>query len=153
MVEAWIALLNGMRLTPAFPARSSSFARFSTQCVTSVSAGPPLVRVVLEASILRRIVRGRDDDTVGEVFLAAAVINQDRARDDWGRSYAVVLLDDVSTLFAANTSSAVRCAGLGQRVRVLSHVERAVGAMRSPVVADRLSDGQNVRFGESAVQR
>ena len=59
----------------------------------------------------------------------------------------------VSTPLAARTSSAVRCAGLGQRVRILAHVKRAVRALRSPVVADRLRDGENMRFGKGAVQR
>ena len=36
----------------------------------------------------------------------------------------------VSTPLAASTSSAVRCAGAGQRVRVLAHVERPVDALR-----------------------
>ena len=56
----------------------------------------------------------------------------------------------VSTPLAASTSSAVRWAGAGQRVRVLAHVERAVGALAAPVVADGLGDGQDVGLGERA---
>ena len=41
----------------------------------------------------------------------------------------------------------------GQRVCVLAHVERTVGAMAAPVVADGLSDGQDVRLGERAAKR
>ena len=59
----------------------------------------------------------------------------------------------VSTLLAASTSSAVRSAGPGHRVGVLAHVERAVGALAAPVVADSLGDGQDMRLGERAVQR
>ena len=51
-VAALIAVANGTRFTPALFPRSSSLARFSTHCVTSVSAGPPFGRVVLEAAIL-----------------------------------------------------------------------------------------------------
>ena len=50
-------------------------------------------RVVLEASVLRRIVRGRNDDAVGEVILAAAVVNQNGSRDDRRRSYTVILAE------------------------------------------------------------
>ena len=40
-----------------------------------------------------------------------------------------------------------------QRVRVLAHVERAVDPLAATVLADRLRDGQDVRFGEGAAQR
>ena len=36
--------------------------------------GAAVGRIVLEASILRRVVRRRDDDAVRQVFLAAAVV-------------------------------------------------------------------------------
>ena len=38
-------------------------------------------------------------------------------------------------------------------MRVLAHVERAVGALSAAVIADRLGDGQNVGFRECAAQR
>ena len=57
----------------------------------------------------------------------------------------------VSTPLAASTSRAVRWAGPDRRVRVLAHVQRAVDALRAPVVADRLGDRQDVRLGERAV--
>ncbi len=57
--------------------------------VTAVSAGPPFGRVVLEAAVLRRIVRGRDDDPVGQAVRAAAVVGQDRVRDHRGRRVLV----------------------------------------------------------------
>ena len=59
----------------------------------------------------------------------------------------------VSTPLAASTSSAVRWAGAGQRVRVLAHEERAVDALAAPIFANRLRDRQDVRLGERAAQR
>ena len=55
---------------------------------------PALGRVVLEAAVLRRIVRGRDDDAVGQPVIASAVMDEDGVRDDGRRREAVVALDD-----------------------------------------------------------
>ena len=38
----------------------------------------PVRRVVFEASVLRRVVRGGDDDPVGDALLAPAVVGQYR---------------------------------------------------------------------------
>ena len=86
-------------------------------------------RVVLEAAVLGRIVRRRDDDAVGEAGRAAAVVDEDGARDDRRRRDAVVALDD--RLDAVGRQHFERRA-LGRRrqgVRVLAHEERAVDAL------------------------
>ena len=41
----------------------------------------------------------------------------------------------------------------GDRMGVLAHIERAIGALGAPVVADGLGDGENVGFGERPAQR
>ena len=43
--------------------------------------------------------------------------------------------------------------GAGQRMGVFADEERAVDAVSAPVIADGLSDGQDVRLGEGAVER
>ena len=56
-------------------------------------------RVVLEAAVLGRVVRRRHDDAVGQAIVAAAVVDEDRVRDDRGRRVAVVGIDpDVDTV-------------------------------------------------------
>ncbi len=40
-------------------------------------------RIIFVAAVLRRIVRGRDDDAVGEAARSAFVITEDRVRDHW----------------------------------------------------------------------
>ena len=50
-------------------------------------------RVVFEAAVLRRIVRGRDDDAVGQVIVAAAVVGEDGAGDHRRRREAVLALN------------------------------------------------------------
>src|SRR5262249_44888826 len=40
-----------------------------------------------------------------------------------------------------------------KRMRVLAHVERAIGSLGLPVVTDRLGDRENVSLGERSAQR
>ena len=110
-------------------------------------------RIVLETAVLRRVVRGRDDDAVGEVILTATVVNQNGSRDDRGRSYTVVLLNDRFDAIGREhfESRALRRPRNG--VRILPHVERPVDGLPSPVLAKCLCDGQNVSFIERAVKR
>src|SRR6266404_200010 len=42
---------------------------------------------------------------------------------------------------------------IGHCVRVLAHVKRAIRADALPVIADRLCNGENMRFGKRAMQR
>src|SRR6516225_8372633 len=51
-------------------------------------------RVVLEASVLWRIMRRCDHNVIGEVIFAAAIVDQDGARDDWGRGNSILPLYD-----------------------------------------------------------
>ncbi len=56
-------------------------------------------RVVLDPTIFRRIMRWRNDDSIGETGGSASVVVQDGMRDDrrWGE--AVVLIDhDVNAI-------------------------------------------------------
>jgi hypothetical protein len=73
--------------------------------------GSAFRRVVLEAAVLRWIVGRRNHDAIGEVILAAAIVDQDGARDDGVGVTASFRWMTVSTPLAARTSSAVRCAG------------------------------------------
>ena len=50
-------------------------------------------RVVLEAAVLGRVVRRRDDDAVGQLVAPSAVVDEDRVRDDGRRRVAVVGVD------------------------------------------------------------
>ena len=50
--------------------------------------------VVLETAVLGRVVRRRNDDAVREVLVAAAVIDQDRPRDDRRRRDTPIALND-----------------------------------------------------------
>src|SRR5579884_2274903 len=51
-------------------------------------------RVVLETSVLGRIMRWRDHDPVGEVFLPAKVVDENGMRDHGRRRYTAIFLND-----------------------------------------------------------
>src|SRR6266481_5959324 len=115
--------------------------------------GTAITRIVFKAAILWRVVRRRDHDAVREVLLAAAVINQDGARDNWSWRDAVVSLNYCIHVVGRQN---LKCGALGRFgycVRVLAHVKRPVSSVAPPVIADSLRDGQNVCFGKAASQR
>ena len=110
-------------------------------------------RVVLETSVLGRVVRWRDDDAVGEVILATTVVHEDGARDDRSRRYTVVFLND---RFNAIRRQHFERGALGRRrngMRILPHAERPVDGLPSTVIADCLCDRENVRFVKGAMER
>ena len=55
---------------------------------------PPIRRIVFKAAILRRIVRRRNDNAIGEAIATAPVVHEDRARDRGCGRVSVVPLDD-----------------------------------------------------------
>src|SRR5258708_21103742 len=109
-------------------------------------------RVVLEAAILGRIVRRRDNDAISQVFLASAVVNENGSRDHRRRSYTFTFLDDRFHVVRRQHFQRGRLRGSGDPVRVFSHIEWAVGSLLSPVVANGLRNRQYVPFSESAMQ-
>ena len=110
-------------------------------------------RVVFEAAILRRIVRRRDDDAVGETLIAAAIVDEDRPGDDGRRRDPVIPLNDGFDVVGGEDFQRAALGGAGQGMRVLAHEQHAVGAVRPPEIADRLGYGEDVRLGERAVAR
>src|SRR5208282_2426046 len=94
------------------------------------------------------------DDAVREVVvnIAAAVVNENGSRDHRGRSHTVALLNDRLHVVRRQYLEGCALCGPGDGVGVFSHVEWAVRSLLSPVFADRLGDGQNVRFVKCAVQ-
>ena len=88
--------------------RAARWRAASIQPVAFVSAGPPFVPVVLEAAVLRRIVRRRDDDAVGETRRAPRVVGRgSRARRRAWACSRRARRSSTSTPFAASTSSAL----------------------------------------------
>ncbi len=96
--------------------------------------------------------RWSDHDAVSEVLLAAAVVNENGSRDDRGRSYTVALLNDRLHVVCRQHFEGGALRGPRDGVRVFPQIEWAVGSLLSPVVADRLGNSQDVRFGKCCMQ-
>src|SRR5262249_17471623 len=99
--------------------------------------------VILEATVLRRVVRRRDDDAVGQMFFAATVVDENSVRDNRRRSYPVVLLNDGFDFVGGQHLQRGALRRPRHRVGVLADVERSVSALAAPVIANRLGDGEN----------
>ena len=110
-------------------------------------------RIVLEPTVLWWVVRRRDDDAVGEAVGAAVIVHQDRPRDDRSWRHAVVALNDGLDVVGCQDLQRRALSRPGNGMCVLAHEERTAGAVRLPVVADRLGDGEDVGFGERPMQR
>ena len=110
-------------------------------------------RVVLESTVVGRIVRRRDHDSVGEARRARPVVAHDGVRDGRGRRVLVVLGEHhVHTVGREHLERG----GAGrrrQRVRVQSEKERAVDSALPAVAADGFADRQHVPFIERSLER
>src|SRR5437879_318782 len=119
-----------------------------------ISVGRPAVgRVVLEAAVLRRVVRWCDDDAIGQSLLAAAVMHNNGARNNRRRGHAIVALDDGLDEVGREHLKSGSLRRAGESVSILAQMEWAVGALHAAEVADRLGDRQNMGFRERATQR
>ncbi len=109
-------------------------------------------RVVLDAAVGRRIVRGRDDEAVGPRPRAAGVVRQDRARDHRGRRVAVVGLQVHDDAIGREHFDGGALGRRRERVGVLAQEKRAGDPGLGAVFGDRLGDGQDMGFVEAAIE-
>ncbi len=117
------------------------------------AGGPAVRRVVLEAAVVGRVVRGRDDDAVGKSRCAAPVVHQDRVRHRRRRRVFVPRREHhVDAVGREHLEGAGR-GGLGQGVGVDAEKERTVDAVLRAPAADRLRDRQHVALVEGGRQR
>src|SRR6185369_13110656 len=99
-------------------------------------------------SVLGRIVRRSNNNTVGDVLFSRAVVDKNGARDDRRGSDAVVWLNYCLHFVGGQYLKRRTLRWTRKRMSVFSHVQRTVCALTSPVIADGLSDGENMRFIE-----
>ena len=119
-----------------------------------VSIGRAAVRgIVFVAAILRRIVRRRDDDAIGEPAGPALVVAQDRMRDDGGRRVAAARIDhDIDTVGGKYLYRA-RQRRLGQRMRIDADEQWPRQSGFAAMIADRLRRRKDMVFVEGILQR
>ena len=108
--------------------------------------------VVLEAAVVGWIVRGRDDDAVGEPILAPLVVNEDGVRNRRRRRVFVTFGDhDLDVVGSQHFERAGEC-----RRRKCMGVEAQEqwpgDALLLAISADGLGDGQHMRLVEAAFE-
>ncbi len=113
---------------------------------------PAAGRVVLEATVMGRIVRRRDHDTVGQPGRAPVVVGENRMRDDRGRGVFVSLREH--DLHSVGRQHLERAGKSRDRERVGVHAEkqRAIDLLPPAVQANGLGDGEDVPFVEGPVE-
>ena len=134
------------------PLSRNSFAFASIQPVTVEFRRPAVGRIVFEAAVMGRIVRGRDHDAVGEPCCAPPVVSENRVRNSRGRSVFIAVRDHD---FHAVGRQHLQRAGQsrhGERMRVHAEKQRAVDVLLRPVQANGLADGQDMPFVEGLVE-
>ena len=138
----------------ALELRVEQLVRLVLDPAGGVGVGRPAVRrVVLEAAVAGRVVRGRDHDAVGTPSPAFAVVVQDRVRDHRRRGGAAVGVDaDVDAVGDQHLDDRLD-RRRRQRMRVGAEEQRPVDPLLLPVAAHRLADGCHVPLGERAGQR
>ena len=94
---------------------------------------------------------GQYADAIGEAVLAAAVVIEDRQRKRWRRRETIVALDKGGDIVGSQHFECGALCRAGKGVRVFAHEQRPGDAVLSPVIADGLRDGEDVRFGEGGV--
>src|ERR1700722_2037140 len=110
-------------------------------------------RVVLESTAIRRIVRGCNDDTVGQTYGAAAVVIENGVRNGGSRCVFVTRRDHELDAVGGKHFERAGKGGRRQGVCIKAHEQRAIDVLLLAVFADGLADGQNMRFVESDVKR
>jgi len=110
-------------------------------------------RVVLDAAVVRRIVRRRDDHAIGKAGRAPDVVRQDRVRNGGRRCVFAAGshhdLDAVAREHFHRTGER----RFGQRMRIDAEKQRAVDALRAAIAADCLTHGEHVGFVKGRERR
>ena len=110
-------------------------------------------RIVFDATILRRVVRRRDDDAIRKPGNAATVEGKNRMRNYRGGGVFILCCDhDLHAICRQHFD----CTGIrrsGQRMRVDAEEQWTINALRVAVQAYRLDDRQYVPLVEAILQR
>ena len=114
---------------------------------------PSVRRVIFEAAVVRRIMRGRDDNPVGQSRFSPAIVSQNRVGNHRGRRVFVP--------FGQHHLDAVRRehferGGTGrnrQRVRIDAEKQRTRDVLLGAILANRLGNREDVPFVESPLER
>src|SRR5207248_3898267 len=87
-------------------------------------------RIVFESTIRGRVVRWRDDNSIGPSIFAAAVVRKNGVRNDRRWSVLIVLRDhQLNAVCGEHFDSTCKCGG-GKRVRVDAEKQWTIDSLR-----------------------
>ena len=108
--------------------------------------------VVFEATVLRRVVGGGDDDAVGAVELGVLVVGEDGVGEGGGGGVAEMLVDDGLDVVGGEDFEGGGEGGLGEGVGVFGEEEWAECVLGGAVLDDGLGDGGDVVVVEGGLE-
>ena len=115
--------------------------------------GPAVGRVVFESAILRRIVRGADDNPVRQTRCPAPIVGEDGVRDDRRRRIAPKGVDPrLNAVCGQHLDRGGEC-GLRQGVGVHAQEQRTIDAGMATIETNRLCDRRDVHLIERGLER
>ncbi len=114
--------------------------------------GSAVGRIVFEAAIVGRIVRGRDHDAVGQSGGAPAIVAEHRVRQRRGRRVSQCLVHHHRDIVGRQHLERAGEGRLGESVSILGQEQGTIGAVGRAVFTNGLGDRQYVAFVERAVE-
>ena len=108
--------------------------------------------VVLETAAVRRVVRGGDDDAIGQARAAALVVHQDGLADCRRRGELTASRDHGLHAIGCQHFNRTFQRRLRQRMGIGADKQRAADALGRPVITDRLADRQHMGLVEAVSQ-
>ena len=110
-------------------------------------------RIIFETTVTRRIMRGRNHDTVGQSIFFAAIIGQNRMRNHGRRRIAETGLQHHLNVICGKDFDGRNDGRFGQRVGIHADEQRPGDVLSAAIVANRLRYRENMVFVKAAVQR
>ena len=115
--------------------------------------GRPTMRwVILDAAVLRRIVRGGDDDAVGEPRCSPSIVGEDRVRDDRSGGVPIILIDHHLNAVRCQHLERARTSWFRECVCIPAEIQRPDCALAGAIFTDRLRDGQDMPFVKASLE-
>mgnify|MGYP007082096042 CR=1 FL=1 len=113
----------------------------------------PTVRwVVFDAAVLRRIVRGGDDDAVGKPRCSPSIIGENRVRDDGSGGVPSGLIDHDPNTVRCQHFDRTRPSRFRECVGIPAKVQGPDCTLAGSIFTDRLRDSQNMPLVKASLE-
>src|ERR1700722_9069937 len=108
--------------------------------------------IIFEATVMRRIMRRGDDNSVREPDFPAAIVSQDRVRNHRRRSVFFLFCKHHLDAICRQHLERGRAGRNGKRMSVDAEIQWTVSILLLAIQTDGLGDGENVPFVESPLE-